>query len=139
MRVILALQSSDAVHGGVDNLGCGSTCWAFVVTMVPLLLSLSLTVIFLCLLTGCFIIGVLIWFGLLWSKDMLMMVWFLTVGFENSIGSVMMLLMRLLILVVGGLEMLSLTLVVIFLVSVVGGIPLLLIFIGSSCHFQGCC
>ena len=53
---------------------------------------------------------------------MLMRVWFLTVGLERLTSRVITLLMRLLILGVGGSVMLSLMLVVTCLGSVVGGI-----------------
>ena len=67
--VISALQSSDAVHIGVDNLGVVRHCGRFLDGhhgSTPL--SLLLTVIFLCLLTGCFIFGVMIRFVLLFFK-----------------------------------------------------------------------
>ena len=71
--VILALQSADAVHLDVDNLGVVRHVGRLVGmdVVVPLLLSLSLMVIFFCLLRGCFIVEVLTRFGLPRSKVML--------------------------------------------------------------------
>ena len=67
---------------------------------------------------------------------MLMRVWILTVGFERLTGWVITLLMRLLILGVGGSLLLSLMLVVTCLGSVVAGTLLFLIFIGCSLLFS---
>ena len=129
--VILALQSSHAVHLGVDNL--------WVVRHVGLLLDGKngsspfelVMVTFSCLFKGCFIFGVWTRFGLLRLKGMLMKLWFLTVGLVMMVGCVTMLLMRLLTLVVGGLVMLSLMRVVVCLGFVVAGI--------LHCHFSCCC
>ena len=66
-----------------------------------------------------------------------MKVWFLMVGFVSLTSKAMMQLVRLLTLDVGGSDLLSLMLVVIFLVSVVDGILLFLIFIGSSVPLPG--
>ena len=62
---------------------------------------------------------------------------FLMVGFVSLTSLVMMLLMRLPTLVVGGSDLLSLMLIVIFLECVVGGILLFLIFFGSLSPFLG--
>ena len=70
MGVILALQSSDAVHVGVDNLN--------EVRHVGRLLdgrSLPVTVIFFYSLRGCFFAGGLTLFGSLRLRVMLMRVW----------------------------------------------------------------
>ena len=82
------------------------------VVMALFNLSLSMMVIFSCLLKGCFVLGVWTRFGLLRLRVMLMKVWFLMAGFERLTIWVMMLLMRLMTLVAGGLVMLSLMLVV---------------------------
>ena len=103
-----------------------AVCWMDVV--VPLLLNLSLMVIFFCLLRGCFIFEVLPRFRLPISRVMLMRIWFWKIGLENLTGWVTALLMRLLTLVVGGLVMLSLMRGVTCLGSVVGGILSFLIF-----------
>ena len=136
--VMLALQSSDAVRVGVDNLGVvrhvgrllnGHRCSTpfKLVTDGNLFVLVDRMLRFRChdkvRVTE--------------VKDMPMMVMFLMVGFLSLISSVMMLLTSLLTLVVGGLDLLSLMLVVIFLVFVVGGILLFLIFIGSSLPFPG--
>ena len=117
--IILALQSADALHLGVD-------------VVVPLLSSLPLMVIFFCSLTGCFVFEVLTRFGLPRSRVMLRRLWFLTVRFVRLTGLVITLLMRLLTLVVEGLVLLSLMRVVTCLGYVFGGILSFLIFIVSS-------
>ena len=110
---ILALQSSHAVHVGVDNLG-----WfvmlvdCLMVLMVLLHLSLSMTVTFSGFFIGCFIFGVWTRFGLLRLRGMLMTLWSLMAGFRRMIGRD-----------------------VICLGFVVVGILLFLIFIGSSLPF----
>ena len=57
--VILALQSSTAVHSGVENLGC-FVMWGVcsMVVVVPFALRLPLMVIFFCFLKECFILEV---------------------------------------------------------------------------------
>ena len=105
-----ALQSSGAVHLGVDNLGVvqhvGSACW--MVGIVLFLLNLFTMVILLLLIDRiAFIFGVWTRFGLLRLRVMLMRVWFSMVGFGRLIGLVIILPMRLLTLGVGGLVMLS--------------------------------
>ena len=135
--VILALQSSVAVHLGVDNLGVVRHVGRLLMVVQVLLhLSLSRMVIFSCLLRECFTFGFWTRFGLLRLRVMLMRVWFSMVEFGRLTGWVMMLL-RLLILVVGELVMLSLMLVVICPGSVVDGILSFLTFIGSSLPFLG--
>ena len=91
--VILALQSSDAIHG---MLGA---C-RMVAIVLPLLNLLMVT--FLCLFVGCLIFVVVVWSVLLRLKVMLMRVWCWMVGFVILTGLVTMRLMRKLTLVGGG-------------------------------------
>ena len=138
--VILALQSSGAVHLGVDNLSVvrhvgrlldgrhGPTPFELVKDGDLLLLidrMLHLRGLGTVRITK--------------VKGHEMRVWILTVGFEMMIGWVTMLLMRLLTLVVEGLAILSLMLVVICPGSVVAGTLLFLTFIVFYCYFQSCC
>ena len=134
--VILALQSSGAVHLGVDNLGvvrhvgrlldgCRGTVPFVLVKDGDLLL----------LIERMLHLEVSTRFGFLRLKVMLMRVWFLMVGFERLTGWVMTLLMRLLIWGVEGSVLLSLTLVVTCLGSVVAGTLLSLTFIVFSLLF----
>ena len=133
--VILALQSSGALHLGVDKLG--------VVRHVGRLLDgLHGSVPFelvndgdLLLLLESFMLVGLTRFGLLRLRVMSMRVWFLMVEFGRLTGLVMTLLMRLLTLVVGELVMQSLMLVVICLGSVGAGTLFFLIFIDFSLLF----
>ena len=134
-RAILALQSSGAVHLGVDNLSvvrhvgrlldgrCGSVPFELVKDGDLLVLIERMLHLWTLL-------------GLLRLRVMLMRVWFLTVGFGRL---VMTLLMRLLTLDVVELAILSLMLVVICLGSVVAGTLLFLTFIGFSLPFLELC
>ena len=134
--VVLALQTSRAVHLGVDNLGVFVmliACFVVVVVLNPS--SRSMMVTFFFYLSICLIVVVVTLFGSLRSKAMLMMLWFSMVKFVGRIGWVMMLLMRLLIFVVGGSVQPSLTLVALCLGSVVAGILLFLTFIVFSLLF----
>ena len=111
--VVLALQSSRAVHLGVDNLGVvrhvDRLLRGCVVVLNPL--SWLMMVIFSFCLNICLTVVALILFGYLRSRAMLMMPWYSMVKFVRMIGWVMTLLMRLLILVVGGSVLPSLMLV----------------------------
>ena len=101
--VILALQSSDAVHVGVDNLGVVrhvgrllDDCFSAV------LKSLFLMVICSFLFAGCLIFVAVTRFLLLGSRVMLMRAWFEMVGFVSLTGLATMLPMRLLTFGAGG-------------------------------------
>ena len=132
--VILALQSSGAVHLGVDNLGVvrhvgrllggshGSPPFELVMLIKRVLHLRGLDTVRITELRG-----------------MLMTLWFLMVGLGRMIGWVTTLLMRLQTLVVGGLVMLSSMHVVICLRFVVAGILFSLIIIGSSLPFLELC
>ena len=98
--VILALQSSDVVHLGVDHqmsFGILDVCWMVVVAL--LLVSWSMIVTFFCSLIGCYEVE-----GMTRSGSRRL--WFLTVRFVNRTRWEMMLPMRLLIWVAEGLAML---------------------------------
>ena len=134
--VILALQSSGAVHLGVDTLSvvrhvgrlldgrCGSVPFELVKDG-DLLLLIERMLRFPGLDTV----------RITKVKGHADEGWFLTVGFGRLTGLVMMLLMRLLTLDVGELAILSLMLVVICLGCVLAGSLLFLTFIGFSLPF----
>ena len=127
--VILALQTSRAVHLGVDNLGvvrhvsrlldgCRGSKPFELVNDGDLLLLID---------------RMLQQWGL-----MLTMAWFFMVRFVGKISWVMMLLMRLLMLGVVGFVLLSLMLVVTYLEFVVVGTLSFLTFIVFHCYFSCC-
>ena len=138
--VILALQTSRAVHLGVDNLGVvrhGSRLLDDCRGPKPFELvndgDLLLLIDRMLQQRGVLILSVF-----LRLRVMLMMAWFFMVRFVGKISWRMMLLMRLLILGVVGFVLLSLMLVVTYLEFVVVGTLLFLTFIVFHCYFSYC-
>ena len=136
--VILALQSSGAVHLGVDNVGvvrhvCRSLDGRCCSVPFELVKDGDLLV----LIERMLHLRGLDTVRISKSRVMLMRLWLFMVRFVRMTGLVTMLLMRLLNLDVGELVLLSLMLVVTCLGSMVAGILLCLIFIDFLLPFLG--